>query len=124
MNNLVRTGSKASLIETFFGRSVRGPLPNQFARECDIEAAIEKRVQRQFEVATRKGRYNRDEFETNDKVRIKNMNNGKWDIRGVISEVKNEVSADGSQRAYVVQAENDTLYHRNASHIHHCVSDQ
>ena len=112
LNHLVRTGSKASPIEMFFGRNVRGPLPNQFVRECDIKASIEKRVQCLFEVATRKGRYNRDEFEINDKVRIKNMSNGKWDIRGVISEVKNEVSADGSQRAFVVQTENGTLYHK------------
>ena len=75
-------------------------------------------------MATRKGRYNRDEFEINNKVRIENMSNGKWDIWGVISEVKNEVSADSSQRAFVVQTKIGTLYHRNASHIHHPVSDE
>ena len=94
---------------------------SKFARECEIKTALERHVQKQFELATRKGRYNRDEFETNDAVRIKNMNTGKWDICGVISEVKSEVSADGSKRAYTVLAENGTLYQRNATHIHHWV---
>ena len=75
-------------------------------------------------MATRIGRFNRDQFEFNDKIRIKNMSNGRWDLKGVISEVKSDGSADGSQRAFVVQTEDGTLYHRNASHIHHRVSDQ
>ena len=81
-------------------------------------------MQKQFEVATCKGNYNRDVFETNDTVRIKNMNLGKWDICWVISKVKSEVSADGAKRACTVLAENGTLYHRNATHIHHRLSKE
>ena len=51
-------------------------LPNQFARECDLKTAIEQRVKKQFEIATKKGRFNKDEFQENDTVRIKNMQTG------------------------------------------------
>ena len=70
-------------------------------------------------MATRKGRWNRDQFELQDKVRIKNMNTGLWDLKGVITEAKSDGSADGSQRAFVVTTEDGNVYHRNASHIHH-----
>ena len=95
----------------FFGCRMRGVVPNQFARECDMKTAIKKRVQKQVEVVTMKGCYNRDEFEENVPVRIKNMQTGKWDILGVMSRAKSKVSAYGSRRAYTVLADNRTLYH-------------
>ena len=123
LNHNARKGQSASPIQMFFGRDIRGPLPNQYKRDCEIRKSIERRVQQQMEVASRKGRWNRDHFEPQDKVRIKNMNTGLWDLKGVITEAKSDGSADGSSRAFVVTTDDGVVYHRNASHIHHRSTD-
>ena len=116
LNHNARKGQSASPIQMFFGRDIRGPLPNQYKRDCEIRKTIERRVQQQMEVAGRKGRWNRDHFELQDKVRIKNMNTGLWDLKGVITEAK-------SDRAFVVTTDDGVEYHQNAWHIHHRSTD-
>ena len=63
-----------------------------------------------MDVASRRGRWNRDSFELNDPVRIKDMQSNRWDIEGKISEVK-------SDRSYVVTTLDRQEFHRNSSHI-------
>ena len=116
LNHNARKGQSASPIQMFFGRDIRGPLPNQYKRDCEIRKTIELRVQKQMDVASRRGRWNRDSFELNDPVRIKDMNTNRWDIKGKITEVK-------SDRAYVVTTTDGNEFHRNASHIHHRSTD-
>ena len=72
---------------------------------------------------TRKGRYNHDQFENEDQVRIKNIKGRrKSEIKGIIS--GSAVLADWSSKSYSVQAENRATYHRNISLIHHWAMSQ
>ena len=41
LNHMARKGQSASPIQMYFGRDIRGPLPNQLSHDCDIKQAIE-----------------------------------------------------------------------------------
>ena len=87
-------------ISRFLGRATRTSIPNSWTRQIDwrklIELRseeIEKRVQRKQRTVGRKLT-----FEKGEEVLVQNMKNGKWDTKGVITEVR--VADDGTVSSY------------------------
>ena len=99
--------------------SVKSDLPNSFSKDCQVMTTIEKRIRRQFQIAQRRGHWNRDSFAVNDRVRIRD-GKGKWTILGKIEQAIE--SPDGSVHTYHIKTDDNRVFVRNGSHIHHSES--
>ena len=101
----------------FFGRRTRSHLPNDFNRECQIVETLYKRIQNQFNIASRHGHFNRDTFGPGDRVRVQDPGTHKWDILGTVTA---EIAAgDGLSRSYEVETDDGATLTRNGTHIKH-----
>ena len=76
-----------------------------------------KRIQNQFNIASRRGHFNRDTFGPGDRVRVQDPGTRKWDILGTVTA---KISAgDGSSRSYKVENDDRATLTRNRTHIKH-----
>ena len=117
LNGMVRPGMKSSPMECFFGRRTRSHLPNAFNRECQIVETLYKRIKNQFNIASRRGHFNRDTFGPGDRVRVQDPGTRRWDILGT---VKTEIAAgDGSSHSYEAETDDGATLTRNGTHIIH-----
>ena len=111
----------------FLGRNVRTSIPNSQNRKTDIEENIRRREERVKKWAEKSGKkYNRELFNLGDKVMIKNMKSGKYDIEGTVEDSREEIvtrnggmqpAAVGDSRSYVIHGTEGGVYLRNCKFI-------
>ena len=80
---------------------------------------LEAPIRKQFQIAQRRGHFNRDTFRKDDRVRIKD-GKGKCSIKGKIEETV--PSPDGSTHTYRVLTDDGRVFTQNGSWIHHSES--
>ena len=72
----------------FLSRGVRSYLPNSMRGEVDKRALIKRTQEVQDKIASGKGNRSRDIFSVGDKVRVKSHIDGRWGIKGTVTEVR------------------------------------
>ena len=104
-------------LHCFFGRRTRSHLPNDFNRECKIVETLCKRIQNQFNIAQKRGHFNKDTFSPGNRVRVQDPASRKWDILGVVT--SKIAASDGSTCSYEIETDAGQVLVRNSSHIKH-----
>ena len=91
--NCQENGEKGSATSRFLGRATRTSLPNSWKRYIEWRKQIELHGE-EIEKRDRKKQRTVGKkltFEVGEDVLVQNMKNGKWDTKGVITEVRREL---------------------------------
>ena len=93
-------GEKGSATSCFLGRATRASLPNSWSRQIEWRKQIELRGEEIEKQVQRKQRTvgKKLTFDVGEDVLVQNMKTGKWDTKGVITEVR--VADDGTVSSY------------------------
>ena len=75
------TGSPA---DRFFGRSIRGRLPNSVDPEIKSEELIQKRIQTHDGRIKEKNKKNKIFYTVGQRVRLQNVGTKDWDLKGTV----------------------------------------
>ena len=63
-------------------------MPNSFNKNLNADDMIKFRSMKRQKLAKRRGRKSSDTFKKGDPVRIQNPKTNKWDIKGIIQEIR------------------------------------
>ena len=104
-------------MERFFRRGIPSLLPNSFKTNLRYDDMVAIRQWKREKLARRRGRSSTD---VNDPVRLQNPISKKWDIRGIVLEIRTH--PNGETSSYVARKQNKKTTIRHASHIRHDVT--
>ena len=119
-NNMPAPSGEGTPAERFFHRGIRSLLPNSFKTNLRHDDMVAIRQWKREKLARRRGRSSTDVFMVNDPVRLQNPISKKWDIRGIVLEIRTH--PNGEPSSYVVRKQNKKTTIRHASHIRHDVT--
>ena len=109
--------------EKFLSRGVRSYLPNSMRKEIDRRALVKRRMEVQERISKKKGNQSRDTFEVGDKVRIRSNHDGRWSVRGVITEARSS-GTSSPPASFLVLSESGAELLRHKSYLKHDASGQ
>ena len=88
LNNRIHPNDAGSLILRFFGRDVRGSLPNSLDRNLNWRFLIENRGKIHQKRVEKKGRCSKESYVVGEKVLVENVVSKLWDREAVITGVR------------------------------------
>merc|ERR1711888_103200 len=91
------TGSPA---DRFFGRSIRGRLPNSVDPEIKSQELIQKRIQNHDGRINNKNKKNKIFYKVGQHVRLQNVGTKDWDLKGTVERLR--YADDGRVVSYYI----------------------
>ena len=109
------------------GRSIRTCIPNSQNQEINIEENLRRHEEHVKKWSEKTGKkFNREVFALGDKVLIKNMKNGLYDIKGTVEKSREEVvtrngrmkpASVSDSRSFIIHGTEGGIYLRNGKFI-------
>merc|ERR1712002_906752 len=106
------TGSPA---DRFFGRSIRGRLPNSINPEIKSEELIQKRIQTHDGRIKEKNKKNKIFYTVGQRVRLQNVGTKDWDLKGTVERLR--YADDGRVVSYYVMTDLNNLTTRHRRYL-------
>merc|ERR1712030_214484 len=115
INTTASSEGTGSAADRFFGRSIRGRLPNSVDPEIKSEELIEKRIQNHDGRIKEKNKKNKILYTVGQRVRLQNVGTKDWDLKGTVERLR--YADNGRVVSYYIMTDTNNLTTRHRRYL-------
>merc|ERR1712055_925725 len=115
INTAASSDGTGSAADRFFGRSIRGRLPNSVDPGIKSEELIQKRIQTHDGRIKEKNKKNKILYRVGQRVRLQNVGTKDWDLKGTVERLR--YTDDGRVVSYYIMTDTNNMTTRHRKYL-------